>query len=121
MLSERHISRTNLSPPSSLIRLVAASVFGTAIEFYEIFYMPPLLRSFLGGIELGELKRCLVSTLRLQHCGQAGSPCARGRDFASSPVTQLYAVKTVTIVSNAFDGLQVHYGMPSNLDKRLAT
>jgi hypothetical protein len=37
MLSEHHISRPTVAPPSSLIPLVAASVVGTAIESYDFF------------------------------------------------------------------------------------
>src|ERR1700751_3725659 len=37
MLSEHHISRSTVSPAAGLIRLVAASVVGTAIEFYDFF------------------------------------------------------------------------------------
>jgi MFS family permease len=33
----RHISQPTMPPPSSLVRLVAASVVGTAIEFYDFF------------------------------------------------------------------------------------
>jgi len=65
--------------------------------------------------------RRLVLALRLQHRGQPGCPCAGGRDFGSNPVTQPHAVKTVTVMSNVLDGLQVHYGMPADLDKRVAT
>jgi hypothetical protein len=65
--------------------------------------------------------RPLLSAWRLQHRSQSGCARARGRDFGRNSVTQLYAVKAVTVVSNAFDGMQVYYGMSSNLDKRLAT
>lgn len=37
MLLEHHISRPTVSSTASLIRLVAASVVGTAIEFYDFF------------------------------------------------------------------------------------
>jgi len=37
MLSEQHTSRATAVPASSLIRLVAASVVGTTIEFYDFF------------------------------------------------------------------------------------
>ena len=37
MLSEHHISRPTVSPTANLIRLVAASLIGTAIEFYDFF------------------------------------------------------------------------------------
>jgi hypothetical protein len=33
-------------------------------------------------------------------------------------ITQPYAIKAVTVASNAFDCLQVHHGMPADLDKR---
>jgi hypothetical protein len=37
MLSEHDISRSIVAPASSLIHVVAASVVGTAIEFYDFF------------------------------------------------------------------------------------
>jgi hypothetical protein len=59
--------------------------------------------------------------LHLQYRSQPGSPGARGCDFGSNSVTQPYTVKSVTVVGNAFDCLQVHCGMPSNLDEGIAT
>src|SRR5580704_13269902 len=77
-----------------------------------------------GSSVLARPTRCpaaaFLSALRLQHCGEPGSPCARSRDFSSESVAQPYAVKTVTIMNNAFDCLKVHYGMPSDLDERIA-
>src|SRR6516165_1381049 len=61
-----------------------------------------------------------LSAFRLQHGRQPSGARARGRDFSSNSVTQPHAIETVAVMSNAFDGLQVHYGMPSDLDKRSA-
>src|SRR6516162_1613033 len=62
-----------------------------------------------------------LSAFPLQHGRQQRGARARGRDFGSSSVTQPHAIETVAVMSNAFDGLQVHYGMPSDLDQRGAT
>jgi hypothetical protein len=59
--------------------------------------------------------------LRLQHRGQPGRTGPRSGDFSACAVAQPYAVKTVTVMSNVLDCLQVHHGMPSDLDKRIAT
>ena len=59
--------------------------------------------------------------LHLQHWRQPSRTGPRRGDFSACPITQSYAIKTVTVVSNAFNGLQVHYGMPSDLNKRVAT
>jgi hypothetical protein len=50
----------------------------------------------------------------------AASRAAPVRDAGSKPVTQPQAVETVTVMSNAFDCMQVHQSMPSDLDKRIA-
>src|ERR1700738_129605 len=65
-------------------------------------------------------RACPFSGLRLQDCGQPSRARARGRDFGSNSVAQPHSVKTVTIMNNAFDCLKVHYGMPSDLDERIA-
>ena len=59
---------------------------------------------------------CIFKTAR-----QPGRARARSRDFSVCPVTQPHAVKTVTVMSDVFDCLKVHYGMPSDLDERIAT
>src|SRR5580693_9363931 len=69
------------------------------------------------------LKRILekgqgISAWRLQDCGQPSRARARGRDFRANSVTQLYSVKPVAVMSDVIDCLEVHYGMPSDLDER---
>lgn len=66
-------------------------------------------------------KRWTASALRLQRRSQPGCATPRSGDFSACPIAEPYAVETVTVVSNPFDGLQVNYGMPSDLDKRIAT
>jgi hypothetical protein len=61
------------------------------------------------------------SALRFQYRGQPGRTGPRSGDFSACPITHPYAIKTVTVVCNAFDCLQVHNGMPADLDKRIAT
>ena len=61
-----------------------------------------------------------ISALRLQDCGQPSRARARGRDFRANSVTQLYSVKTVAVMSDVIDCLEVHDGMPSDLDERIA-
>jgi len=64
--------------------------------------------------------RPLVSGLRLEHRSQPGCASARGRDFGANSVTQPHSVKPVAVMSDVFDCLQVHYGMPSDLDEWIA-
>jgi hypothetical protein len=52
--------------------------------------------------------------------GQPSRTGPRRGDFSAYPITQPHAVKTVTIMNNAFDCLEVHSGMPSDLDERIA-
>jgi hypothetical protein len=59
------------------------------------------------------------SGLRLQHRGEPGSTGPRSGDFSACSVTQPYAVKTVTVMGNVLDCLQVHNRVPSDLDKRI--
>jgi hypothetical protein len=59
--------------------------------------------------------------LHLQHWRQPSRTGPRRGDFSACPITQPYAVKTVTIMNNAFDCLQIDRGMPADLDKRIAT
>ena len=58
--------------------------------------------------------------LHLQHWRQPSRTGPRRGDFSACPITQPYAVKTVTIMNSAFDCLKVHDGMPSDLDERIA-
>jgi hypothetical protein len=62
-----------------------------------------------------------ISALRLQDRGQPCRARARGRDFGSNSVAQPHSVKPVAVMSDVFDCLEVHYGMPSDLDERIAT
>ena len=82
------------------------------------------IQSSTGSSVLARPTRCpaaaFLSALRLQHCGEPGSPCARSRDFSSESVAQPQAVKPVAVMSDVFDCLQVHYRMPSDLDERIA-
>jgi hypothetical protein len=61
------------------------------------------------------------SEVRLQDRGQPCRARARGRDFGSNSVAQPHSVKPVAVMSDVFDCLEVHYGMPSDLDERIAT
>ena len=61
-----------------------------------------------------------LSALCLQHCRQPSGARARGRDFGSNSVAEPHAVKAVTVMSYVFNCLQVHYGMPADLDERIA-
>jgi hypothetical protein len=61
-----------------------------------------------------------LSALCLQHCRQPSGARARGRDFGSNPVAEPHAVKAVTVMSYVFNCLQVHYGVPADLDERIA-
>jgi hypothetical protein len=83
------------------------------------------IQSSTGSSVLARPTRCpaaaFLSALRLQHCGEPGSPCARSRDVSSESVAQPHAVKPVAVMSDVFDCLEVHYGMPSDLDERIAT
>jgi hypothetical protein len=54
------------------------------------------------------------SALRLQDRGQPNGARARGGNFRSNSVAQPYSVKPVTVMSDVFDCLQVHYGMSSD-------
>src|ERR1700731_3652319 len=64
--------------------------------------------------------RSPVSALRLEHRSELGSPCARDLDFGSHPVAEPHAVKAVTVMDYVFDCMQIHSGMPADLDKRIA-
>ena len=66
------------------------------------------------------LRGRLFSALRLQHRSEPGSPSARGRDLGSSAVAEPHAVKAVAVMSDVFDSVQIHCGMPADLDKRIA-
>jgi hypothetical protein len=68
----------------------------------------------------GGLAAAFLSALRLQHCRQPSGTRARGRDFGSNSVAEPYAVKAVTVMSYVFNCLQVHYGVPADLDERIA-
>ena len=61
------------------------------------------------------------SAFRIQHCRQPSGARARGGDFGSNSVTEPHTVEPVTVMSHVFDCLQVHDGMPSDLDKKSAT
>src|SRR4029077_7913221 len=83
-------------------------------------FTPLLFRAQIIGTRLPT--RCWsASTLRLQHCRQPSRTGTRGGDLSPNPVTHADAVKAVTVMSNSFDCLQVHHGMPSDLDERIAT
>jgi hypothetical protein len=58
--------------------------------------------------------------LRLQHRSEAGSPGARDRDLGYSAVAEPHALKAVTVMGDLFDRVQIHCGMPADLDKRIA-
>src|SRR4029077_20386939 len=70
--------------------------------------------------KLGDRRAVALHGLHLQHLRQPGRTGPRSGDFSVCPVTQPQSVKTVTIMNNAFDCLKVHYGMPSDLDERIA-
>src|SRR4029077_5655881 len=83
------------------------------------------IQSSTGSSVLARPTRCpaaaFLSALRLQHCGEPGSPCARGRNFGAHPIAYLHTVKAVTVMNDVFDCLQIDRGMPADLDKRIAT
>jgi hypothetical protein len=70
--------------------------------------------------KLGDRRAVALQGLHLQDWRQPGRTGPRSGDFSVCPVTQPDAVKTVTIMNNAFDCLKVHDGMPSDLDERIA-
>src|SRR4029077_2365995 len=70
--------------------------------------------------KLGDRRAGALHGLHLQHGRQPGRTGPRSGDFSVCPVTQPDAVKTVTIMNNAFDCSKVHHGMPSDLDERIA-
>ena len=60
-----------------------------------------------------------ASALRFQHCGQSPRTGPRSGDFSACPVTQPYAVKTITVMSDVLYCLEVHYNMPGRPRARL--
>src|ERR1700737_995261 len=79
-------------------------------RYFPIKYLLPIFLSI----------RSPVSALRLEHRSELGSPCARDLDFGSHPVAAPPAGKGVTGVDYLIDCMQIHSGMPADLDKRIA-
>src|SRR3984957_11202971 len=55
----------------------------------------------------------------IQHRCQPGSARSRSGDFGSESVPQPHAVKAVTVMIDLFNGPEIHYGVPTDLDERV--